>query len=319
MPRLIHLNGPPGIGKSTLAQRYVDEHPGVLNLDVDQLRCLLGGWRDRFAETGELVRPLALGMADTHLRAGHDVVLPQYLGRLSEIQRFGRVARDAGAAYCETVLMDSKERSVQRFTDRGNAAVLDWHREVAAVVERGGGARLLGDMYDQLREILPSRPYAVILDSHDGQIRQTYDALLMSLDQRPHQCPAPPRGVAVVLHGQRVLVIKRHLHGRDYAVLPGGGLEPGETAAQAAVRELHEETTLEARAGEQLWHADHGDREATYFLMADVRGVPRLAGNEAAEHNPDNSFVPTWATVDDLESLNLYPTDIRESLAQLMR
>ncbi len=70
VPRLIHLNGPPGIGKSTLAQMYADEHPGVLNLDIDRLRALVGGWRDRFAETGELVRPLALDMAGTHLRAG---------------------------------------------------------------------------------------------------------------------------------------------------------------------------------------------------------------------------------------------------------
>lgn len=52
MPRLIHLNGPPGIGKSTLAQLYVDDHPGVLNLDIDRVRGMIGGWQDRFAETG---------------------------------------------------------------------------------------------------------------------------------------------------------------------------------------------------------------------------------------------------------------------------
>lgn len=67
MVRLVHLNGPPGIGKSTLARRYADEHPGVLDLDIDQLRGMIGGWRDRFAETGEIVRPLALGMAGAHL------------------------------------------------------------------------------------------------------------------------------------------------------------------------------------------------------------------------------------------------------------
>ncbi len=318
MPRLIHLNGPPGIGKSTLAQWYVDEHPGVLNLDIDQLRSLVGGWRDRFAETGELVRPLALGMAGTHLRAGYDVVLPQYLGRLSEIQRFARVARDADAAFCEIVLMDTREHSVQRFTDRSHAAALPWHRDVQAVVERGGGASLLRQMHDQLREILPSRPYAVVVPSHDGQIQQNYDALLANLDQCPQQCPAPPRGVAVVLDGERVLVIKRHLRGRDYAVLPGGGVEAGETPERAAIRELHEETTLRARVDRRLWHVDHGDREATYFLMSEVRGVPQLAGDEAEEQSPENSFVLTWATADDLATLNLYPPDIRERLAQLL-
>ena len=48
MPILIHLNGPSGVGKSTLAQRYVDEHPGVLNLDIDAVVSLIGGWRDDF-------------------------------------------------------------------------------------------------------------------------------------------------------------------------------------------------------------------------------------------------------------------------------
>ena len=33
MPRLIVLNGSPGIGKSTLARRYVEEHPLTLCLE----------------------------------------------------------------------------------------------------------------------------------------------------------------------------------------------------------------------------------------------------------------------------------------------
>ena len=61
MPRLIHLNGPPGIGKSVLAQLWVQDHPGVLNLDIDRLRVLVGEWRERFAETGEIVRPACTG------------------------------------------------------------------------------------------------------------------------------------------------------------------------------------------------------------------------------------------------------------------
>jgi ABC-type cobalamin transport system ATPase subunit len=33
--RLIHLNGPPGIGKSTIASAFADRHPGVRNLDIE--------------------------------------------------------------------------------------------------------------------------------------------------------------------------------------------------------------------------------------------------------------------------------------------
>ena len=50
--------------------------------------------------------------------------------------------------------------------------------------------------------------------------------------------PAAPRAVAVVVRDGRVLVVKRHYAGRDYAVLPGGGLEPGESFEAAAEREL---------------------------------------------------------------------------------
>lgn len=182
MPRLIHLNGPPGIGKSTLAQMYVDDHPGVLNLDIDQLRSLIGGSGERFAETGELIRPLAVGMAATHLRAGHDVIMPQYLGRLGEIQRFETVARDSDAEFREVVLMDTKERSLARFTNRSAEAALPWHSDVQDGVERGGGLLLLADMYDRLTDVLGSRPDCDIVPSDVGAIRQTYQALTEVLE-----------------------------------------------------------------------------------------------------------------------------------------
>jgi hypothetical protein len=44
------LAGAPGIGRSTLAGRYVADHPGVLNCDIDVLRTLIGGWGADFAE-----------------------------------------------------------------------------------------------------------------------------------------------------------------------------------------------------------------------------------------------------------------------------
>ena len=182
MPRLILLNGPPGIGKSTIARLYADDHPGVLNLDIDLLRRLIGGWRDRFAETGEIIRPVARSMAATHLRSGRDVVLPQYLGRLAEIERFEAIARDSGAEFREIVLMDTRERSVRRFGRRGAGEDPAWHGYVREIVERSGGAGHLAGMHDRLTAVLAARPGATVVASAEGEIRQTYQAVTAILD-----------------------------------------------------------------------------------------------------------------------------------------
>jgi 8-oxo-dGTP pyrophosphatase MutT (NUDIX family) len=136
--------------------------------------------------------------------------------------------------------------------------------------------------------------------------------------------PAParrtvkPRAAAVVVDGDHVLVMKRHKRGRDYAVLPGGGVEEGETPAEAALRELEEETTLVAEIDRLLWTGRHNDRPASYFLMTAVRGRAELSGPEASANRSDNSFELRWVTADRFTELGLYPPDIRAPLAELL-
>ena len=141
----------------------------------------------------------------------------------------------------------------------------------------------------------------------------------IGLGRRPAQRRDPrPRAVAVVVDGGRVLVMKRHKRGRHYAVLPGGGIEAGETAAEAALRELHEETTLRAEIDRLLWTGRHNDRPAWYFLMRAVRGRAELSGPEAARNTPDNSFELVWTTADRFADLDLQPPAIRAPLAALL-
>jgi predicted kinase len=75
MARFVLLNGPPGIGKSTLSALYVARNPGTLNLDVDTLHHLIGGWLDEGTDTWPVVWSLVRAMAATHLDGGRDVVL----------------------------------------------------------------------------------------------------------------------------------------------------------------------------------------------------------------------------------------------------
>jgi len=180
--RLIHLNGPPGIGKSTLARRYVEDHPGVLNCDVDRLRTLIGGWEADFLAAGELIRPAALAMIEAYLAQGHDVVFPQMLVRPDEVARFELAATNAGARFVERVLMDSAASSVARFARRGASEAHDpWHDQVRAIVVAQGGEAALAGYHAALEQLVRDRPSAVVIDSTEGALDETFRLLVDSL------------------------------------------------------------------------------------------------------------------------------------------
>ncbi|MCX4799500.1 MULTISPECIES: NUDIX domain-containing protein [unclassified Streptomyces] len=59
---------------------------------------------------------------------------------------------------------------------------------------------------------------------------------------------------AVVLNAQGEILLVRHRdQDREFYVLPGGRVEPGETSAEAVRREVLEETGLSVRVGELRW------------------------------------------------------------------
>ncbi|PSL53807.1 putative kinase [Saccharothrix carnea] len=163
MPRLIALNGPPGCGKSTIARRYADDHPPALALDVDRVRDLIAG---DLAEAGRLARDIAIAAARTHLTSGHDVIVPQFLGRPEFLDRLSALAADVGAGYHEIVLHDTRENAIRRFTERGTIQ--------ATPTE-------LSAMYDNLQAVIATR-HPTVIPSVEGDPTHTYHTLLAALN-----------------------------------------------------------------------------------------------------------------------------------------
>jgi predicted kinase len=186
-PVLIHLNGPSGVGKSTLAQRYVDDHPGVLNLEIDTIASLIGCWRDDFFAVLPRARSIAIAMADTHLREGQDVIMPQLVTSLAEAARFEVAAADAGAEYIEVVLAVEPTEQIRRFQAKSQSGHVNAHIE-RFVAARGGGV-MLRRIHAHVDEYAAHRPAAIRLSTTDLAVESSYAKLLELLGSRaPHPC-----------------------------------------------------------------------------------------------------------------------------------
>jgi predicted kinase len=176
--RLIHLNGAPGVGKSTIAERYVADHPGVLNCDIDRLRCLVGGWADDFGGVGAIIRPVALAMIGAHLRGGRDVVLPQMLASEDARARFRAIAVDAGHAYVHLLLQTPAGVAQARFDGRPAADPL--HAVIRAEVERNGGGSAIGDLERRLAAVAAESDDVVLVDA-GADLGATYRAVVAAV------------------------------------------------------------------------------------------------------------------------------------------
>ena len=114
---LLLINGAPGVGKSTLARRFADEHALALIIDVDDIRSHLGRWNE-VEESKVVARDLAIAMARDHLVRGFDVIVPQYLARPEFRERLQELADEVGAPFVETVLTDDADAVIERFRAR---------------------------------------------------------------------------------------------------------------------------------------------------------------------------------------------------------
>ena len=107
--------------------------------------------------------------------------------------------------------------------------------------------------------------------------------------------------------GRLLLVLRRNEPSRGLWSLPGGRVEAGETADEAASREVLEETGLVVSVGQELLVVEIGDYVVRDFA-ATVVGGSLLAGDDAADVR--------WCTPAELRELPLSP-GLYDALAHL--
>ena len=180
MATLLLLNGLPAVGKTTLARRFVADRPLALCVDIDALRTSLGGWESD-PRSKEIARELAVVLAAAHLRAGHDVVVPQLLGRLPFVERLEATASDAGAAFVEVLVTADVEVVARRVLARRRAQVDAGAPHPAAELTDADPMARLAETAASLERVASARPGTLCVDVGTGDPEAAYRALVRAL------------------------------------------------------------------------------------------------------------------------------------------
>jgi len=96
-----------------------------------------------------------------------------------------------------------------------------------------------------------------------------------------------------LIHNEVILMVRHAEPTRSYWTLPGGGVEAGETFAEAAEREVFEETGLRVRAVRLLWEGvyGHGGRiSPEYCFLVELAGREQNAAVLGVD--PEEAYLP---------------------------
>jgi ADP-ribose pyrophosphatase YjhB (NUDIX family) len=87
------------------------------------------------------------------------------------------------------------------------------------------------------------------------------------------------RAQCIVHREDKLLMVQHHHKGVTWWCLPGGGVEPGETPAEAAIRELQEECCANGAILRQTSCWTDPERETVTFLVEIGDQAPRMGNH----------------------------------------
>ncbi|MGC4063214.1 MAG: NUDIX domain-containing protein [Polyangiaceae bacterium] len=116
----------------------------------------------------------------------------------------------------------------------------------------------------------------------------------------------------VYVRDEHILLVRHRKDGDAYWLLPGGGVEPGETLAQALERELQEECGVATRTEDLLFLSEAiAPDGARHIVNATFRGR-LLQGEPFLRERGDRIDEVAWISRGHLEGLRLFPDFARQ-------
>ena len=150
--KLILINGPTGIGKSTVAQKIHQAHPLSFLVDIDAVRRYISGYREHKNESKQLSLFVSESIVDTYLKSGHDVIIDKVFVDADIVDRFFELGKKYNANTHEFILNASKELVIKRAEERG-------YRENSLLTPEK-----VKKFWEEIQEYIKKRPQAVVID-----------------------------------------------------------------------------------------------------------------------------------------------------------
>jgi len=124
----------------------------------------------------------------------------------------------------------------------------------------------------------------------------------------------------IVIRKNKVLLLQRQKDGKEYFVLPGGTIEPGETPEETMIREAMEEVSLRIIKFRLVAELDDEFHHGHYYLAEEYSGEPRLGnGPEREKQSPENNYKLEWVSLKKLSELVFYPKKMKSIIMELKK
>ena len=125
----------------------------------------------------------------------------------------------------------------------------------------------------------------------------------------------------VVFTPKEVLLIKRFKNNRRYWVFPGGHKRKNEQLIETAIRELKEETNLDAKKEDLekilAYFSAYSQIKEVFYLLKKEKPLPvKIIGEEKERNTVVNSYRLVWYPLEKIDQIKniLYPEEARNWL-----
>ncbi|MFS0782671.1 NUDIX domain-containing protein [Bacillus sp. 1P06AnD] len=125
------------------------------------------------------------------------------------------------------------------------------------------------------------------------------------------------RSSIILIQENKVALIKRIRNSSLYYVFPGGGIEEGETAEEAAEREAFEELGVEVKINRCFAQINFNGTQS-FFLAEQIGGTFGTGKGDEYKVGNRGIYVPLWINVENICSMDVRPWEVAKKISSVM-